>query len=124
MRLLEEDELYLTEKGYVFETVERGSELHVVIHNYPLPEAYTPQAVDLLIKIPPGYPNAKLDMFWTDPRVTLTAGSLPQASAVFVNIGGKQWQRWSRHWQNSWRAGVDGLETYLGAVRHELSKGI
>jgi Prokaryotic E2 family E len=124
MQLLEEDELYLKEKEYDYEAIERGSELHLVIRKFPMPGAYAPQSVELLIRLPAGYPNAKPDMFWTTPRVSLANGQCPLAAEVNEVYGGTAWQRWSRHWNAKWRPGVDGLETFLGSIRNELQKGI
>lgn len=124
MHLLESDEEYLKQKGYVFETSAQGSELHVIIHGFPLPSSYSVTSVDLLVRIPAGYPNAKLDMFWTNPSVTLANGGVPKTAEVSATIGGRTWQRWSRHWTTRWRPGVDGLDTFLVAVRNELNKGI
>jgi hypothetical protein len=124
MQLIESDQEYLEAKAYNFEVVTQGAELHVVIHDFPLPAAYSERSVDLLVRLPAGYPNAGLDMFWTIPRVTLANGQIPVAAAVNENHGGRNWQRWSRHWTTPWRPGVDGLGAFLVAVRNELEKGI
>ena len=124
MRLLESDEEYLAQKGYEFEVVQQGAELHVIIHAFPLPITYSVSSVDLLVRLPAVYPNAKLDMFWTDPRVTLKNGQVPKTAQVMETHGGRSWQRWSRHWVAPWRPGVDGLGSFLVAVRNELNKGI
>jgi len=124
MQLLEEEELYLQGKGFEFTALDRGAELHLVIHKFPLPTAYVPQNVDLLIRLPAGYPNAKPDMFWTDPWVSLASGQAPQAANVKEIYGDRPWQRWSRHWNAKWRPGVDGIETFLGSIRNELQKGV
>jgi hypothetical protein len=50
-------------------------------------------------------------------------GGMPQACEARETYLGRNWQRWSRHWQVEWRAGVDNLETYIGAILHELNKG-
>lgn len=124
MPLLESDERHLVAKEYKFDAVDQSSETHVIIHEYPLPDAYSPRCVDLLVRLPAGYPNANPDMFWTLPRVTLVNGQVPQAAGTHENHGGQTWQRWSRHWSTQWRPGVDCMETYLAAIRIELSRGI
>ena len=124
MKLLESDEEYLRTKRYNFEATDQGSELHVIIHGFPMPDAYSERSVELLVRLPAGYPNARPDMFWTIPRVTLTNGQLPQGAGVNENHGGRTWQRWSRHWTTPWRPGVDGLDTFLVAIRNEITKGI
>lgn len=122
--LPEVDRDFLCAAGYDY-TVDRvGSEMHVVIKNFPLPR-YTPQTADLLIKIPNGYPNAKLDMFWTSPDVSLPSGGVPLKAEVREQHGGRSWQRWSRHIaEGKWRPGVDNLRTYMTTVKTELAKGL
>lgn len=120
MRLLETDNEFLSKKGYVFDVTDYG----IIIHNFSLPSSYSDTNVDLLVLLPAGYPNAKLDMFWTIPRVTLKNGHLPKAAEAEGEYGGRTWQRWSRHWPTPWRPGIDGLGTFLAAVHQELEKGI
>jgi hypothetical protein len=74
--------------------------------------------------LPAGYPNAHPDMFWTFPDVKLANGSWPKSSEHHYAYDGRNWQRWSRHYQGKWRAGIDGLRSYLAAVRTEIAKGI
>jgi E2/UBC family protein E len=38
--------------------------------------------VDLLIKLPPGFPDAQPDMFWVHPAVKTANGCLPRATCV------------------------------------------
>lgn len=124
MQLIESDEEYLRVKGYNFEVAAQGAELHVIIHDFSLPDSYSERSVNLLVRLPAGYPNAHPDMFWTIPRVTLTNGQLPKGATVNEDHGGRTWQRWSRHWTTPWRPGIDGLDTFLVAIRSEISKGI
>lgn len=122
--LPEADTDFLSAAGYDF-TVERiGQQIHVVLKNFPLPR-YTPQSADLLIIVPNGYPNAKLDMFWTHPHVSLPGGGIPLKTEVREQHGGRNWQRWSRHIADGkWRPGVDNLRTYMTTVKTELAKGL
>ena len=76
MQLLESDDEYLRSKNCDFECFDAGAELYVIIHDFPLPKAYSVKSVDILIKIGAGYPNAALDMFWTHPWVTLGNGQV------------------------------------------------
>jgi hypothetical protein len=122
--LPEADWDFLSAAGYDC-TIERvGDQVHVVIRNFPLPR-YKPQSADLLIIVPNGYPNAKLDMFWTYPDVSLPNGGIPLRADVHEKHGGRNWQRWSRHIADGqWRPGVDNLRTYVTTVKTELAKGI
>ena len=120
--LPESDREFLDEKGYDFSLSQVGGNTHLIIHQVELTEAYTPRVVDLLIMIPPGYPNANVDMFWTRPVVTLANGAVPRATEHRQTYEDVEWQRWSRH--IAWRAGVDDLRSFLTAAKRELSKGI
>ncbi len=123
MKLLEVDELYLKSKGYDYEVEAQSNVLHLIIRGFPFPSAYSVEEADVLIRIPAGYPKSKLDMFWTSPKITLAGGGLPNRANVDQNFGGRQWQRWSRHWQAPWRIGVDGLDTFIASIHNELRKG-
>lgn len=119
--LPESDREYLDEKGYAY-NVHQAGDVFVTIRDFPLPETYSPRSCTLLLKLPAGYPNANPDMFWTAPNVSLMSGGIPvaaQAVEVYLN---QSWQRWSRH-TNTWRAGIDNIQTKLRAVVSELAKG-
>jgi hypothetical protein len=125
--LSKEDLSYLEQKGYQYTVTQTDGLIYVVIKQYTLPPAYTPTQVDLLLRLPPNFPVARPDMFWTFPHVRRVAtGTYPQASETFdVNYQDRNWQRWSRHFDaRLWRPGVDNLKTYLGTIRRELQKGI
>jgi hypothetical protein len=122
--LPEADRDYLSASGYDF-TVERvGENVHVVLKDFALPR-YNPQSADLLVIVPSGYPNVKLDMFWTYPDVSLPAGGFPFKGDVHEAFGQRKWQRWSRHIADGkWRPGTDNLKTYMATVKTELAKGL
>ena len=119
--LPEIDAEFLQEKGFENEIIQVGGEVRVVLHDFSLPEQYTPRSANLMLRLPSGYPNANPDMFWTNPVVKLTTGSYP-LNAEYLDPTADGWQRWSRHDQ-SWRGGVDNLRTKLASVRRELQKG-
>lgn len=124
--LAEEDAAYLISKGYDAEATQVDGLVHLGVRNFPFPSPYTPSHSDLLLRLPPNFPSAKPDMFWTFPHVRLGTGAYPQAADQFdVQYQGRQWQRWSRHFAaDHWRPGTDNLKTYLGTIRRELQKGI
>jgi hypothetical protein len=122
--LPEIDRDFLEEKGYAFDVMRVGGEIHVVLRDFPFPAPYTPQVADLLIILPAAYPNANPDMFWTFPDVKLASGAYPQTGDAHHIYGNRNWQRWSRHFQGTWRAGVDSIRTYLAAVKTEIAKGV
>lgn len=121
--LPELDRDYLKEKEYEFEIFKEGSELHLVVHRFAFPK-YQPAEADLLIIIPAGYPNAPLDMFWTFPDVMLPNGGWPAQCQHHQLYRGRNWQRWSRHFQTPWRVGVDSLRTFFASIRAEIAKRI
>jgi hypothetical protein len=119
--LPELDREFLDEKGHVYD-VQQAGDVFVMIYDFALPETYTPRCCTLLLKLPPGYPNANPDMFWTSPNVRLAGGGIPVATEVREVYLNQSWQRWSRH-TNSWRPGIDNIQTKLRAVVSELAKG-
>ncbi len=124
LQLPEFDRDYLEEKGFDYDVIPSGGDLHIVIKDFEFPEAYSPRVADLMIILPAGYPGANLDMFWTSPDVMLASGVWPHQCEHHEQHHGRNWQRWSRHFRAPWRQGVDGLRTFVASVRAELAKGI
>lgn len=114
----EPDRDYLLEKGYSFEIIPQGGEVHLILREVPFSERFTPRIADILIVIPVGYPNAPLDMFWTFPVVSFADGSAPAATEHRQNFHDKLWQRWSRH--GEWRSGIDSLRTFISTIKNEI----
>ena len=123
--LPEDDVEFLAEKVLAPDIVKNGGDLLVTFRGFVLPAVYEPSTVDLRIVLGASYPNANPDMFWTRPWVKLKAnGNDPEASSYSQPFADGQWQRWSRHFHQGWRPGVDGLRTYLATVRRELQRGV
>jgi hypothetical protein len=118
------DREFLAEKNLKFSVSRVGAATHVVIQHFDFPEAYTPRRANLLIILPAGYPNANLDMFWTEPVVKLANGNVPAGADNHTTYNGLSWQRWSRHFQNAWRQGIDNLRTFVMTIRRELNRGV
>ena len=99
-----------------------GNEALLVIAGLGVdPAKYDRATVDLLIRVPAGYPMAALDMFYVDPPLRLHSGGYPPQADHFESHGGRQWQRFSRHLNGTpWRPGVDCLRTFIAPVIHEL----
>jgi len=132
--LPEDDAAFLKEKYPDAKVYRVGSEVHVLLPEFPFPEAYQPRMADLLVRLPPGYADAKPDMFWTKPDVKLSSGAwpiqcqhheIPGSGAgveVYQNVS---WQRWSRHSNpTDWRPGIDGLRNFIGTIRRELERQV
>jgi len=117
----EDDVVFLDEKGFAYDLTQAAGEVHLVLHKFAFPK-YRPTEAEMLIRIPAGYPQAALDMFFTIPDVKLPSGAFPNRCDQHPAIGGKTWQQWSRH--TTWRAGVDSLRTFLSAVIREIDRGI
>ena len=79
------------------------------------------ETCDVLVMVPDGYATTKLDSFYTVPRLKRSDGGDPQAATGDTPLFGKSWQFWSRHLDDKdWRAGTDGLRTYLSYIRAEF----
>jgi hypothetical protein len=122
MSILPENELvYLTEKGFSFEEHSEGGQCGIVLKNYPLPiDKYDQNNTDVLILLPQGFPDTPPDMFYLFPWLRLKSNnSYPKAADVTHPFKGISWQRWSRH-SNEWRAGKDGLASYIKRVQNAI----
>ena len=117
----EEDIEFLEEKGFDYELTQAEGAVHLILHRFPFPR-YVPKEADLLIRLPAGYPQTALDMFYTIPDAKLPSGAFPDRCNQHPAFGGRIWQQWSRH--STWRVGIDNLRTYLSAVIKEIDKGI
>ena len=114
------DEVLSTYKGEVRGGLPHGAE--VILRDVPLPTGYSAAKVDILIKVPPTYPDASPDMFWARPPLALAGGAQPQATSI-ENIGGESWQRYSWHLQpNMWHAGTSRLRDFVRAVLARLQR--
>jgi Prokaryotic E2 family E len=121
MELLEQDEAYLKDKGYDFSLASEGENGCLIIKGYRLAVGkYDRDVIELLLCIPKGYNDAKLDNFYVDPPVRLqVTGQYPDRADYFEDHAGKKWQRFSRHLPK-WRPGIDTVQTFLPLVHLEL----
>jgi hypothetical protein len=92
-----------------------------VIHGITLPQGkFDAAAVDVLVLLPPGFPDAGPDMFYTLPWVRLLpGGQYPKAADQPYDFQSKKWQRWSRH-SSEWRPGRDGIHTVIKRIHHSF----
>jgi hypothetical protein len=115
------DEGFLSEKGYCWEAVAQPDGMALILKEIVLAGAkYDRAATDVMIRVPAGYPLAGLDMFYVDPPLTLRGAGYPQGAEQFEEHLGRRWQRFSRHFPNAWRPGIDGLRGFLALVMGEL----
>lgn len=95
---------------------ESGGWTFLVIADYALPTGFRPDRVELLLKLPPTFPDAAPDMFWVHPEVKAPNGGLPRATST-ERLFGKDWQRFSWHLAGgAWKPGVSTLRDYLRCV--------
>lgn len=125
MELLHADRDFLTRKGYRFETFDEGPMLALVIRDFQLPPGYQISQTSLLILLPGGFPEAAPDMWWCDPWVRMANGADPLNANVIQQIGGRSWQRFSRHFAGvRWQAGRSGVESYVALIRSDLARAV
>lgn len=110
--------------GFTIDVVEDGSRYYVVFKAIAVPsEAYTPGVLDVMVMADYQYPMSRMDMFWTDPAVSLSDGAVPQGADQLEEYAGRRWQRWSWHYPN-WDPGCDSVRTHLEVVFDRLGRGI
>lgn len=124
--LLEQDVAYLNHLGFNWETRLVGARRWLIIHGYTLPSGYNHEQVNLAIEIPTAYPDAKLDMFFVYPVLTLANGSGIGQTESRENILGKVYQRWSRHLNGitRWNPLTDSVITHLAVVEESLLREV
>ncbi len=111
----------LREDGFVIEVIPQADGWSfLVFRRFLLPEGFNKTISDLLIKVPPAYPSAKLDMFWTDPDLTLANGGIPQGCSLECALG-RQWLRFSWH-TNNWNPNYDNLWTFVNFIKMRLRR--
>lgn len=123
MALPEADQQYLNSHGVTFEMVSDGTHTGVVFKQFLLPAGkFNHAAADVLVLLPPGYPDVAPDMFYFDPWLTLqSVGRYPTCADQPYVFQSRNWQRWSRH-NSAWRPGIDGLHTMLKRIEHALAE--
>lgn len=116
------DAATLDDLGLPCEFVAEAGFTMLQINNYPVGSGLAPERATMLLRLPPGFPDATPDMFWFDPPLTTTIGAaIPGTELREIHLG-RSWQRWSRHIQGQWRPGVDNLATYMAYVRRCLDQ--
>jgi len=95
----------------------------ILIPEYKLPEGFDRPSADLLLRLSAGYPDVPPDMWWFDPPVRRGDGQVIAATDVIEHHLGRNWQRWSRHFNpGQWQSGIDSLESFLALLRRELER--
>jgi hypothetical protein len=114
---------YLQERDIKHSVTNEANMTCIVLPEYCLPSGMNVPRADLLLRLNPGYPDVPPDMWWFSPSLMLKDGRQIEATQVTEYYLGRQWQRWSRHFNaGQWRSGIDCLETFLALVRKELER--
>lgn len=116
-----DDRAFLVDHGIGFVETNDANSKAVILKNFPLPQGrFDVTAADILVVLPPGYPDCAPDMFFLSPWVRLAAAKrYPRAADQPFSFAGSNWQRWSRH-NSEWRPGVDGIWTMLRRIGRAL----
>lgn len=114
------DREYLKAKGLQYTEILDGTRKGLILNAYPLVKGkFNVDTADILVLIPDGYNDSHPDMFFTIPVITYSGTSnSPAATNGRIDFNKQQWQQWSRHLNvgNDWRAGIDGIESYLQKI--------
>ncbi len=120
MTLPKKDLEFLARRGYNWRIVPAGAEWLLIIDSFSVAGGgFSPPVISLMVRLPAGYPLAALDMWYCDPPVQRN-GSYPPSADAFEEHGGRRWQRFSRHFNDTWSPGVDGLRSFFRFIEEEL----
>lgn len=124
--LLEIDEKHLDALGCIWETIIDANVRWLLIHHYHVPAGYAQQMVVLALLIPPTYPGAQIDMFYTSPPLRLTSGRAIDRTQVSAVICGTPFNGWSRHRSQEapWNPNSDNVITHLALVESAIAKEV
>ena len=116
-----QDRLYLKMRGITIREVVEGATKGVIITGVTLPEGkYQVAQADILILLPPSYPEVAPNMFYAVPHLKLVADQRePRRTRARQTFDGQTWQRWSRH-NDQWRPGTDGIWTMVKRFEEAL----
>ena len=99
-----------------------GGWTFLVVPNFSLPDGYSHESAKLLIKLPPGFPDAAPDMFWVNPHVSTQSCGAPQGTSV-ESLLGEQWQRFSWHLiSGAWRPGISTLRDFMRCIHSRFER--
>lgn len=112
----EDDRAFLDSLGLTWEAVREQQLRWILIHGHQLPTGFDHERITLAFLIGDSYPPDRLDMVYVHPQLRLQSGAaIPSTSDQ--SIDGKNFQAWSRHYDD-WREGVDDLGThYVRMIR-------
>ena len=114
---------YLAGRGLPYTVCEEANMTCVVLRDFALPAGCTQPRSDLLLRLSAGFPDVPPDMWWFDPPVQATDGRTIEATQAVERHVGRDWQRWSRHFQSGqWQSGTDSLESFIALIQREVAR--
>lgn len=124
--VLDGDELYLDAMDCKWEAVDDAGRRWLLIHRYPVPPGFTVDHTLLALEIPPTYPGAQIDMFYTHPPLALRSGNAIDCTHIPASIFGVAYNGWSRHRGpgSEWDTTRDNIVTHLALVESALAKEV
>ncbi len=93
----------------------------LIIEDFPIPKGFIARQTNLMLLVPIGYPGSPLDMFYFWRPLEKIDGS-PISSLNSETHFGKQWQRWSRHYD--WTPGHDSVVQHIEFVVNMLNNEV
>ena len=108
-----------------YSRVEHGPNLDwLMFKEFPLPAGWDRESTDILVLIPPGYPETPPDNFYVPNGLRLQSNTVPGNFAEGQEILGAAWAQFSYHaetWtptHDLWNG--DTLVTFMAAVERRL----
>lgn len=130
-----ESELQSVRQQYEVKIVEEPLVINLIIRNFPTSNLYTKPTTNILLRVPRSYPDAGLDMFWTDTDLILKTGAVPNGASQVeqyppldevVELKSKLWRRFSWHPQyasgSRWNPNLDNLISYIEFVKRRFQR--
>jgi hypothetical protein len=118
------DMQYLATTGLEWETIVEGSGRWLLLHDRSVPNGYNVERATVALLIPPGYPDAQIDMVYFLPALSRKDGQTINATQCAQALDGKTFQRWSRHRTPAapWQPGEDDVSSHLVLVDDWLER--
>lgn len=118
--LLDADHALLDRMQLRWETVVCGERRWLLIHDYPVPAAFTVSKTRLALEIPPTYPGANIYGFYCYPPLALTSGVEIPSTQMRGTIDEVEFHGWSRRSSTAWDPARDNVATQLALVESAL----
>ena len=110
-----------------YSRVEHGPDLDwVLFRDFPLPPGWNRESTDLLVLIPPGYPETAPDNFYVRTGLRVESGAAPGNYSEDQDLLGESWGQFSYH-ADEWAPTPDlwdgdSLLTLMIAVERRLQE--